>query len=218
MVRRPGVLVAILLTWTGSASAQDANGHIEGRVLTPDARPAPAVRVAASSPSLQLHQEAETDARGYFRLRAVPVGTYQLRLALVGYRPVVFEGVTVRLGRTTSLGETRLELQVLELGEIVVNAERPLVDLASAASRHQHTLRAIRESPHCARLPLYREPGAPGQPEPPARRRSQRRRRHRARERLLPRRREHHRPAFWGDQLEPTLQLRARAPGQSRRV
>jgi hypothetical protein len=134
MARRLGALVAILLTWTGTASAQDANGHVEGRVLTPDARPAPGVRVAASSPSLQLHQEVETDAGGYFRLRAVPVGTYQVRLALVGYRPVVFEGVTVRLGRTTSLGETRLELQALELGEIVVNAERPLVDLASAAS------------------------------------------------------------------------------------
>jgi hypothetical protein len=134
MVRRIEALVAILLTWTGSASAQDANGHVEGRVLTPDARPAAGVRVAASSPSLQLHQEVETDAGGYFRLRAVPVGTYQVRLALVGYRPVVFEGVTVRLGRTTSLGETRLEPQALELGEIVVNAERPLVDLASAAT------------------------------------------------------------------------------------
>ena len=134
MVRPIVALVAILLTWTGSASAQDANGHIEGRVLTPEAGPTAAVRVAASSPSLQLHQEVETDARGYFRLSAVPVGTYQVRLALLGYRPVVFEGVTVRLGRTTSLGETRLELQALELGEIVVNAERPLLDLSSAAT------------------------------------------------------------------------------------
>jgi hypothetical protein len=134
MVRGLGALVAILLTGTGRVWAQDANGHVEGRVLTPDGRPAPAVRVVASSPSLQLHQEVETDARGYFRLGAVPVGSYQVRLALVGYRPVVFERVTVHLGRTTSLGETRLELQVLELGEIVVNAERPLVDVASAAS------------------------------------------------------------------------------------
>jgi hypothetical protein len=134
MVRLIGALVAILLIWSGSASAQDANGHIQGRVLTPDARPATAVRVAASSPSLQLQQEVETDAGGYFRLSSVPVGTYQVRLALVGYRPMVFEGVTVRLGRTTPLGETRLELQVLELGEIVVNAERPLVDFASAAT------------------------------------------------------------------------------------
>src|SRR5829696_1261630 len=134
MVRLRGVLVAILFTWTGSASAQDANGHIGGRVVTPDARPASEVRVAASSPSLQLHQEVETDARGYFRLSAVPVGTYEVRLALVGYRPVVFQNVTVRLGRTTSLGETRLEVQALELGEIVVNAERPLIDLASAAT------------------------------------------------------------------------------------
>lgn len=134
MSSRTAGLISLLLTCAGSASAQDANGHIDGRVLAPDARPASAVRVAASSPSLPLQEPVETDARGYFRLSALPVGTYQVRLALVGHRPVVFEGVTVRLGRTTSLGETRLELQAFELGEIVVKAEHPLVDLASTAS------------------------------------------------------------------------------------
>ena len=84
MVPRPGPLVAILLAWAGGASAQDATGHIEGRVLTPNARPATAVRVAASSPSLQLRQETETDTRGYSGSGAVPVGTYQFRLAFVG--------------------------------------------------------------------------------------------------------------------------------------
>ena len=40
----------------------------------------------------------------------------------------------MRLGRTTSLGETRLESQAFELGEIVVTVERPLVDVASPAT------------------------------------------------------------------------------------
>jgi hypothetical protein len=97
MLSRIGAVVAIVLAWAGSAAAQDATGHIEGRVLTPDTSPAAAVRVAASSPSLQLHQDVETDARGYFRLSALPVGTYEVRLALVGYRPVRFDSVTVRL-------------------------------------------------------------------------------------------------------------------------
>jgi Carboxypeptidase regulatory-like domain/TonB dependent receptor/TonB-dependent Receptor Plug Domain len=130
---RVGAVLAIMVGWSGTAFAQDATGHIEGRVLAAYARPAAAVRVAASGPNLQLSREAETDVRGYFRLRDLPVGMYQVRLALVGYRPVRLEGITVRLGQTTSAGETRLEAQAFELGEIVVNAERPLVDVASAA-------------------------------------------------------------------------------------
>jgi carboxypeptidase family protein/TonB-dependent receptor-like protein len=134
MISRIGAVVAIVLTSAGSASAQDATGRIEGRVLASDARPAASARVAASGPSLQRSREAETDVRGYFRLPDLPVGTYQVRLALVGYRPVRFDGVAVRLGRTTSLGETSLEPQAFELGEIVVHADRPLVDVASAAT------------------------------------------------------------------------------------
>ena len=133
MGRSIGAVLTILLTVTVRAAAQDATGHIEGRVLTPEARPAVAVRVFARSPSIELHQEVETDARGYFRINALPVGTFEVRLALVGYRPVRFDSVTVRLGRTTSLGETSLVPQALALGEIVVNAARPLVDVTSAA-------------------------------------------------------------------------------------
>ena len=124
----------MVLTSAGTASGQDATGHIEGRVLTIEASTLASVRVAASGASLQRPRETETDAGGYFRLQDLPVGTYDVRLALVGYRPVRFEGVEVLLGRTTPLGETRLEPQVLELDDIVVNAIRPLVDVASAAT------------------------------------------------------------------------------------
>ncbi|HEX3232638.1 MAG TPA: carboxypeptidase-like regulatory domain-containing protein [Gemmatimonadales bacterium] len=134
MVRYVRPVFVTLLGWAASASAQDATGHIEGRVLTAEASPAVSVRVAASSPNLQQSRAAETDARGYFRLQDLPVGTYQVRLALVGYRPVRFDNVVVRLGRTTSLGETRIEPQAFELQDIVVNAQRPLVDVASAAT------------------------------------------------------------------------------------
>lgn len=133
MPRVAGIL-AVILPWAGSALAQEATGHVEGRVLLQDATPAASVRVAASSPSLQLTRAAETDVRGYFRLSALPVGTYRVRMALVGYRPVVFEGVSVRLGRTTSLGETQLQTAAFELAEIIVRADRPLVDVTSAAT------------------------------------------------------------------------------------
>ena len=54
--------------------------------------------------------------RGLFRLSALPVGTYQVHLTLVGYRPVRVDSVTVRLDRTTALEVITLTSQALELG------------------------------------------------------------------------------------------------------
>lgn len=135
MIGRVGAVAALALaTVSGGTTAQEATGRVEGWVLAPDSQPAASVRITASGPSLQGRRDVEADTRGYFRLIALPVGTYQVRLALIGYRPVVLTDVTVGLGRTTSLGEIQLESQALELGEIVVSAKRALLDLASAAA------------------------------------------------------------------------------------
>ena len=88
-----------------------------------------------------------TDDRGYFRIRSLPVGTYRLQLALVGYRPVVFEGVVVRLGQTSYVGDIMFELQPAELGEIVVRADRMLIDPTSSASSTNLTAEQIGELP-----------------------------------------------------------------------
>jgi hypothetical protein len=135
MTYRVGAIAALgVAILTGRIAAQEATGHVEGWVITPEAQPAASVRVTASGPSLQGRRSVEADTRGFFRLSALPVGTYQIRLALIGYRPVVFTDVAVSLGRTTSLGELHLESQALELGEIVVSAKRALLDFASAAT------------------------------------------------------------------------------------
>ena len=127
-------VVLALVSVAGGVSAQEATGHIDGRVLSPGARPAAGVRITAESPSLQGLRTTETDARGYFRISALPVGTYEVRLGSIGYRPVLITDVIVRLGRTTSLGETPLESQALQLGELVVTAARPLIDGSSTAA------------------------------------------------------------------------------------
>jgi carboxypeptidase family protein/TonB-dependent receptor-like protein len=135
MLARRASYTALVLTVlpTARAVSQEESGRILGRVVAGDA-PAAAVRVEAQGRSLPAGRHSETDASGYFRLQWLPVGTYQLRLSLVGYRPVALDSVIVQLGRTTSVGEVRLDPQALELGEIVVVAGRPLVDVTSAAT------------------------------------------------------------------------------------
>ena len=96
MIGRVGAVAALALaTVSGGITAQEATGRVDGWVLAPDSQPAASVRITASGPSLQGRRDVEADTRGYFRLIALPVGTYQVRLALVGYRPgVLFDGVT----------------------------------------------------------------------------------------------------------------------------
>lgn len=115
-------------------AAQDESGGIVGRVSVEEGVPARGARVEARGPGLPLQRYAATDASGYFEMQGLPVGRYDLRLFLVGYRPVALDSIPVRLGRTTSIGEVRLTAQAAELGEIEVTAERPLIDPASAAA------------------------------------------------------------------------------------
>ena len=131
---RVGVIVLALTGASGAMLAQESTGHIEGRVLASGSTPAVSVRVTAVGLSLPLARVTATDTHGFFRLRDLPIGTYQVRLELVGYRPVVFEGVTAALGRATTVGEVSLQPLAIELTEIVVRADRPLVDMTSAAT------------------------------------------------------------------------------------
>ncbi len=139
MWQEVGPLGLIALARAGALAAQAATGRIEGLVVTPDGLPAGEVRVVAELPDRDLRRETETDVHGTFRLSGLSVGTYRVRLALVGYRPVRFDSVTVSLGRTTSLGRATLTSQALELGEIVVVAARPLIDVVSAATTTNFT-------------------------------------------------------------------------------
>lgn len=125
-----GLCLAVLLGGP-AAQAQEVNGHLEGRVLDAQGAPIAAVNVTLRGESLQGERGATTDERGYFRVPALPVGTYTVRLSHTAYQGVTYEKVDIRLGRTTSLGEVRLQVRTMELPEVVVSGERPLIDPTS---------------------------------------------------------------------------------------
>jgi hypothetical protein len=140
-------VVLFLVTVPEHARAQEATGQLQGRVLTAEGTALAMVRVTARGPDLQQPRQVATDDRGYFRIWNLPVGTYRLQLARVGYRPVVFEGVVVRLGQTSYVGDIRIEPQPAELGEIVVRADRMLIDPTTSASSTNLTAEQIAELP-----------------------------------------------------------------------
>src|SRR4051812_3509615 len=123
-------LVAFALPATAQTS-----GAIQGAVLDAMAQtPIPDAVVIARSASLQGEQTAVTDDTGRFQISLLPVGTYTLIVQREGYQPFTQErSVIVRLDQTF---EVKLFLvpEVVSIGEAVITATRPLIDMRSTQS------------------------------------------------------------------------------------
>lgn len=124
---------ALLVLLSTPAWSQAVTGELEGWVVDPAGNPLAEALVTTEGPRLQLPRTAQSDPRGYFRIQAVPSGLYTVRLRLIGRRPIALQHVMVALDRTTSLGVIRLEPRAVELPEIIVSGERPVIDPSTTA-------------------------------------------------------------------------------------
>ncbi len=125
------IIATVLSCLWRPISAQQADGNLEGLIVDATGQPLPDARVVASGPSLQGTRGIATDRDGYFRLQALPAGSYTLRISHVAHQATTYENVQVRLGATTSLGKLSLEQAVLEQPRVVVSAGRPPIDPAT---------------------------------------------------------------------------------------
>lgn len=77
---------------------------------------------------------AATDPEGDYFIQNVSPGTYSVVISIVGYQRAVVRNVVVKIDLTTEL-DVKLEPALVEAGEVVIEAERPLVqkDLTSTS-------------------------------------------------------------------------------------
>lgn len=133
------VFIALLLL--ASFAHAGTTGKIAGRVLdkkTNEGLPGANVIVAAA---IRNGQEvpvsgslgAATDLNGNYVILNIPPGIYKVRVAFIGYNVLVQSNVTVSIDLTTKL-DFALQEEAIQGEEVVVVAERPLVqkDLTSA--------------------------------------------------------------------------------------
>lgn len=134
-VRSLGLLAMLLLVVLGPAPTRTAlaqgTGKISGRVTEAETgEPLPGVNVVIVGTTLGTTTDVEGD---YFIANLAP-GTYSIRASFVGFTPVTVTDVRVS---SNSSAEVDIEMQAetLELGEeVVVTAQRPLVEKDNTTS------------------------------------------------------------------------------------
>src|SRR5688572_26652957 len=108
----PLLAVALLVVGTVPSFAQLPTATILGVVRDSDRAVLPGATVSIRNVDTGLTRTAPTDGDGSYRFPALPVGPYEIRVELQGFRTAVRSGVRLVVGQ-----EAVLDF-ILELGQI----------------------------------------------------------------------------------------------------
>jgi hypothetical protein len=124
-------LLAVLVA--GPVRAQVNNGEIELQVSDIGKLPLPGVTAKVTSPVTGLARTMVTDVAGVARFAALPPGTYNVRIELEGFVPVVEENLALRVGQTLRVNAVMQQAKA-KAEAVTVTAEAPLVDVVKTDS------------------------------------------------------------------------------------
>jgi hypothetical protein len=128
---RRGLLSLALLVWTAaSAFAQTTSGNVSGRVLDQSDAAVPGAAITAANAATGFNRSTVTDEEGVYRLTALPVGTYEIKVELAGFQTRTRE-VVVQVGANI---DVNFDLAMQSLSENVqVQADTPLIETTTSA-------------------------------------------------------------------------------------
>ncbi len=135
------VLIAPALTAAGQTS-----GTLSGRVVDASGAVVPGVTILARHLERGVERDIVTGSDGRFVLAALPVGAYDVRAELTGFKPVVRQGVALTVGEAAAIEFT---LEVGGLAEAV-----NVVGAATAVNTRTGELSYLVEARTIEQLPL----------------------------------------------------------------
>jgi hypothetical protein len=123
-------LLLLLVLAAASAGAQSFTGTVTGVISDEQGGALPGATVTLTGRTGS--RTAVTDASGQYRFTAVEPGSYEIGVALTGFRPAKRENVPVTISKTV---EALFTMKVGGLSETLeVIGESPLVDVTSSAT------------------------------------------------------------------------------------
>ncbi len=135
------VFVLLFLALPPSAFAS-TTGKIAGRVTDAQGEPLAGANVVIEG----TNRGAIASADGFYAILPVEPGVYTLTASLIGYAGVVVQEVNVAVGYTTPV-DFQLKEEDIQLGNIVVTAERPAVELDKTSTKYVLSAEEIAQAP-----------------------------------------------------------------------
>ena len=123
-------ILVLALGFAGLASAGTV-GKIAGTALDQKGQPLPGVSVVIEGSK----RGAVTSADGSYFILNVDPGVYRLTASLIGYQKATQTDVKVQADFTAELN-FKLKEEAVQLGEVVVQAERPAVEVDKTVSKY----------------------------------------------------------------------------------
>jgi hypothetical protein len=124
------LLILLMLVASPSVAMAQTTASVIGTVTDPSGAALVGVAVTAKRADTGVVRTTTTDANGGFALAQLPVGPYEIRAELEGFRPVVRRGVSLAVGETAVI---RLSLEVGGISEeISVVGGVPIVNTHSS--------------------------------------------------------------------------------------
>ncbi|MDQ3254958.1 MAG: TonB-dependent receptor, partial [Acidobacteriota bacterium] len=131
---------------SSSATAQTTTSTIEGTVADANGAVIAGAEVKASGTTLAAERNVTTDTEGFYRLAALPAGTYTITISQAGFAPSV-SNIELTLNRTVTFD---IQLQVGDAVREVVNINQdalPLLEPNASSTGLTVTPRQITELP-----------------------------------------------------------------------
>ncbi|RLD13693.1 TonB-dependent receptor [candidate division KSB1 bacterium] len=131
------------MIFAGTSVYAGTTGKISGRVT--DAKtgePLAGVNVVLQG----TYQGAATDLDGYYYILNVKPGKYTLEFQYVGYKPLKITNVEVQIDLTTIIN-AKMESATMTAEEVVVVAQRPVIQKDVAASQKSITANEVKKLP-----------------------------------------------------------------------
>lgn len=122
----PRLLIALViggLIGCNQGRAQSTAGEMRGRIQTAGGLPVGGANIIVIGESLQGQRMSDSDSNGNFRVINLPVGHYTITVLHLSYRPMIVNGVIVRLGIMTNIGNLVLQEAVSTLDTVIVTAD-----------------------------------------------------------------------------------------------
>jgi outer membrane receptor protein involved in Fe transport len=126
------ILLLMLAVMIGLATASlpaQTPGKLSGRVVDKDNEPL----IGANVLLLGTTIGAAADMNGEYFILNIQPGTYDVRISSIGYQTTVVRDVLISANQTTTLNVT-LEDDIIEIDEVTIIADRPLVDVRQTSS------------------------------------------------------------------------------------